>query len=34
VEFDEIWAREGAKPPDAEVDAAASETAVAARSAA
>jgi DNA topoisomerase-3 len=34
VEFDEIWAREGAKPPDAEVDAAAGETAVAARSAA
>ncbi len=34
VEFDEVWAREGAKPPDAEVDAAAGETAVAARSAA
>ncbi len=34
VEFDELWAREGAKPPDAEVDAAAGETAVAARSAA
>ncbi len=34
VEFDEVWAREGAKPPDAEVEAAAGETAVAARSAA
>ncbi|HXN36526.1 MAG TPA: DNA topoisomerase 3 [Solirubrobacteraceae bacterium] len=34
VEFDEVWAREGAKPPDAEVQEAASETAVAARSAA
>jgi DNA topoisomerase III len=34
VEFDEVWAREGAKPPDAEVEAAAGDTAVAARSAA
>jgi DNA topoisomerase-3 len=34
VEFDEVWAREGAKPPDAEVQEPAGETAVPARSAA
>jgi hypothetical protein len=30
VEFDELWAREGAKPPDAEADAAESAEAPAA----
>ncbi|HTW42332.1 MAG TPA: DNA topoisomerase 3 [Solirubrobacteraceae bacterium] len=34
VEFDELWAKEGAKPPDAEADTAATAAAVEARSAA